>query len=104
MVETHWEDLRGRELRYQDHTWALTGDVDIRGNGALLAVEANQVDGVRGETVILYFGIENPPDSLNPGAIGEHFDSLESEGRHQSLVVKTERRTYRYELQRMEPT
>ena len=102
MVETHWEDLRGKELRYLDHTWALTGDVDVRDSGDLLAVEATQVDDVRRERATLYFGIEDPPDSLNPGDLGDQFDRLEREGDHQYLVVKKEGRTYRYELRRLE--
>jgi len=102
MVETHWDDLRGRELRYLDHTWALTGDVDVRASGDLLALEATQVDGVRGERAVLHFGLEAPPDSLNPGSLGEQFDSLERDGDDHYLVVKKEGRTYRYELRRLE--
>lgn len=50
----------------------------------------------------LYFGLDDAPDSLNPGSLGDHFDSLERTGRRQHLVVKTEGRTYRYELERLE--
>lgn len=103
MVESHWEDLRGKELRYRDHTWELTGDINVRESGELLAVEARQVDDVRHGTVTLYFGLEIPTDSLNPGNLGDHFDRLERTGNNQYLVIKKERRTYRYELQRLEP-
>lgn len=102
MVETHWDDLRGRELRYLDGTWALTGTVDALDDGELLAVEAERVDDVRGETATLYFGLPGPADSLNPGDLGEGFDRLEREDDDQFLVVRRERRTYRYELQRLE--
>jgi hypothetical protein len=103
MVESHWEDLRGRELRYRDHTWELTGDVDVRESGELLAVEARQTDDVRHGTATLYFALEPPTDSLNPGNLGDHFDRLERTGNTQYLVVKKERRTYRYVLQRLGP-
>lgn len=102
MVESHWEDLRGKELRYGDHTWKLTGDVDVQGSGELLAVEAQQRDDVRHPTAILYFSLATPTDSLNPGNLGEHFDELEWVGDDPYLVVKKETKTYRYELQRLE--
>jgi hypothetical protein len=102
MVESHWEGLRDRELRYRDRTWRLSGDLDVRSEGRLLAVEAKRADGHRGERARLYFGVEDDANSLNPGAMGEHFDRLErsSDGHH--LVVATPGRTYRYELQRVE--
>lgn len=102
MVETHWTTLEDEEVRYGDHTWTLTGAVEVRDRGELLGVEANRVDGVRHETATLYFGIGDAPNSLNPGAIGQHFDELDRTGATPSLVVRTEGRTYRYELQRME--
>lgn len=40
MVESHWAELGGKEVRYRDRTWTLTGDVDVRNRGELLAVEA----------------------------------------------------------------
>lgn len=102
MVEAHWEDLRGKELRYSDHTWELTGDVDVRESGDLVGVEAQQADDVRHRTATLYFGLDTPTDSLNPGDLGDHFDKLERTGDNQYLVIKKERRTYRYVLQRLE--
>ena len=102
MEETRWEELRGKEIRYSDRTWELTGDVDVRESGELLAVEARRVDDVRHETATLYFGLETLDDSLNPGDLGEHFDRLERTKTKQYLVVKKEPRTYRYELQRLE--
>lgn len=101
MVEQHWDDLRGKRLRYRDHTWELTGDVDVLETGELLAVEAGQQDDVRYGAATLYFDLTDPPDSLNPGDMGTHFDRLERTGDAQYLVVKREPRTYRYELQRM---
>jgi len=102
MVEAHWEDLRGKELRYRDRTWELTGDVDVRERGGLLGLDAREVDDVRHGTATLYFGIDDPPDALNTGDLGEQFDRLERTKRHQYLLIKTEGRTYRYELQRLE--
>jgi len=101
MAETHWTELDGRELRFRDQTWALTGDVDVRQSGDLLAVKATRVDGVRHETATLYFGLDDPPASLNPGNLGEHFDHLETEDGQQTLVVRKDPRTYRYRLQRL---
>ncbi|MFC7046004.1 hypothetical protein ACFQH6_11785 [Halobacteriaceae archaeon GCM10025711] len=102
MVEAHWGNLEGKELRYNDNTWELTGDVAVLDRGDRLAVEARQVDDVRHQTARLHFGVESPPASLNPGALGDHFDRLEKAGDDQYLVVKKEGRTYRYELRRME--
>lgn len=102
MVEARWEDLRGRELRYREHTWKLTGNVDVHKSGDLLAVEATQVDDVRQSTATLSFGLETPPDSLNPGDLGTHFDRLVREGDDQYIVVRKEGRTYRYQLQGLE--
>ena len=102
MVRSHWGELRDTELRYRDRTWKLTGDVDVRQSGELLAVEARQVDDVRHGAAILYFGLESAPDSLNPGNLGDHFDRVERTGSHRYLLVKKEQRTYRYELQRLE--
>lgn len=102
MAETHWDDLRGRELRYNDHTWELTGDLDIRQSGDLLALDAKQADESKHEKATLYFGIENPPDSLNPGNSNANFDHFERDGDRQVLVVDTPGRRYRYELDRIE--
>ncbi len=102
MVETSWPELHGKEVRFRDGTWRLTGDVDVRNRGESLAVEANRGDDVRHETALLHFGIESPTDSLNPGDLGEHFDRLERTDRGQYLLVKKGPKTYRYELERLE--
>lgn len=102
MVDVHWDDLRGRELRYRDHTWELSSDVDVRNRGELLAVQARQTDDVRRPAATLYFGIADPSASLNPGNLGEHFDRLERADGEQHLVVRKERRSYRYVLRRLE--
>lgn len=102
MVETRWTELQDKEIRYRDQTWTLTGNVDVRERGELLVVEVNQADDVRHKTAFLHFGIEAPGDSLNPGDLGEHFDRLERTKHAQYLIVKKDRRTYRYELQRLE--
>ena len=102
MVESIWPELQGREIQYRDRTWVLTGDVDVRENGELLAVEARERDDVRQRTATLYFGLDDHTDSLNPGDLGEHFDRVERTRNRQHLVVKKEQRTYRYELRRLE--
>lgn len=102
MVETHWEDLSGKELRYNGDTWELTGDVDLQESGGSLAVEAKQIDDVRDKKVSLYFGPKNPPRTLNPGDFNELFTELEREDDDQHLVINEDHRTYRYELHRIE--
>jgi hypothetical protein len=102
MVETHWPELRGETIRYADHTWELTGDVDVRGTGEVLAVAATQVDDVRHGGATLRFGLESPPASLNPGALAGAFDRLERDGERYRLVVGDDRRTYRYVLHGMQ--
>jgi hypothetical protein len=101
MVDTRWEDIRGMELRYHDHTWELTGDVDVLEDGGLLAVEARQADDVRSRTGRLHFDLESPTASLNPGDLGDQFDRLERTRDGQYLVVETGRQTYRYVLRRL---
>lgn len=100
MVETHWDELRGKRARYSDETWELTGDVDVAQNGESIGVEAREADDVRHRTATLYFDLANQADSLNPGALREHFDRLERTEDGLFLVAKAEGRTYRYELRR----
>lgn len=102
MVEQHWPDLGGKRVRYLDETWELTGDVDVRESGELVAIDARQVDDVRHGSATLFFRLRNPPDSPNPGNPGVQFHRLERDDDVQFLVVKGPRRTYRYELRRME--
>ncbi|MEF8807566.1 hypothetical protein [Natronomonas sp.] len=98
MVETEWPELGGKQLQYGDHTWELTGTVEVQGTGDSVAVRARRADDVRGEEVDLRFGIDEGPGSLNPGNLGEHFDRLERSGNLQYLVVKKEGTVYRYKL------
>lgn len=101
MVETHWDDLRGRQVRYGDRGWELTGDVEVQRDGEVLAVEATRADDVRRGRTRLVFVVEGSGDSLNPGNIGTHFDRLERVDDAWFLVVKTDARTYRYGLTRL---
>ena len=98
MVESVWSDLGGKQVRYRDHTWELTGNVDVRERGELLAVEARQTDDVARPTATLRFVLAADGDSLNPGNLGAHFDRLERTDEGQFLLVRKERRTYRYAL------
>lgn len=102
MVEDTWKELAGKELQYADRTWELTGSVDVLGTGERLELEAREVNDVRHRRASLQFGVETPSDSLNPGALGEHFDRLERDGEEVSLVVKKSGRSYRYELRGLE--
>lgn len=102
MVDARWEDVRGEELRYHDHTWELTGEVDVRGAGDRLRACARQVDGVQHGTASLQFGVDAADPSLNPGDLDGVSARLEREGDRHYLVVEREPRTYRYELHSME--
>lgn len=102
MTEIHWLELHGETVRYADHTWELTGDVMVEGTGEMLAVEAEQVDDVRRGRAVLRFGLESPPASLNPGAIAEAIGRLEHDGERYRLVIRGDRRTYRYVLHGVE--
>ena len=102
MVESRWAELGGKELRFAGHAWELTGVVEVKGTGAVLEVEARQADDVRHGRATLRFNLRNPPASLNPGSLGDHFDSLEREDDTYYLVIKTESRIYRYELESIE--
>lgn len=103
MDESRWEDLRGRELRYRDQAWELTGEVAVREQGELLAVQARRADDVAHDAATLSFDLDGSPDSLNPGNLGEHFDRLERTADGVFIHVKKGGRTYRYKLQRVEP-
>ena len=102
MVEQHWDTLRGSELRYQNHTWELTGNVAIQDRGEFLGVETQQADGVRRRKATLYFANATRPGSLNPGNLEEHSHRLERTDGTRYLVVTNGHRTYRYRLQRLE--
>jgi len=102
MVETQWPELGGKELRYRDHTWELTGEVAVHNSGDTLALRATQTDGIRGEGARLHFEVAQAGASLNPGNLGQHFDRLERDGDRHALVIRKGPRRYRYELQRME--
>lgn len=102
MVEVQWEGIRDEELRYQDHTWELTGEVDVRGSGERLRAGARQVDGVRGERATLLFGIGDGERSLNPGDLDDVTAKVEREDGRLFLVAAKEPRTYRYELHSIE--
>lgn len=101
MVETHWDDIRGRSLRYDDHSWELTGDVAVRNRGELVVVEARQTDGSKHHRAALHFDTATAGESLNPGNLGDYIHQLEPGDDH-ALVVKTNGRRYRYVLNRIE--
>ena len=101
MDESEWPELAGKEVRNAGQTWQLTGEVTIKDTGTLLEVAAFATGDVRHPTAGLRFGIETPPASLNPGDVGGHFDRLERDEDQYYLVVKTDPRVYRYELQGM---
>ena len=60
MVESVWPELGGKELRYLDHTWALTGTVDVRDDGRLLAVAAERTVDSRRPAATLFFALDDP--------------------------------------------
>lgn len=98
MVEIRWPELSGKELRYRDKTWKLTGTVDVRGSGESLEVTATEVHDVKHSKATLQFNLRNPPASLNPGDFGTGSTSLEREDDRYYIVIEKEHRTYRYEI------
>lgn len=102
MVEQQWPEIGGKELRYGDHTWELTGDVDVRGTGEVIEAKAKELDDVRHRNGTLRFNLEQQPASLNPGNLGDHFDELQREGDRYRIIVKKEPRTYHYNLESFE--
>jgi len=102
MVEQEWPELGGKQLRFDDHTWELSGVVDVRGTGEVVEAEARQVDDVKHERARLRFNLRDPPASLNPGNLEDHFDELRRDGDRYWLVVKKEARSYRYDLESIE--
>jgi hypothetical protein len=96
-----WPELGGNRLQYANRTWELGSEVSVLDDGDLLGVKATAVDDVRGQRATLYFTIDQPPASLNPGDLGEHFDSFEPAGGTYAIDVRTPGRTYRYDLERM---
>lgn len=101
-METHWDNIHGREVTYHDQRWELTGDVDVINSGDVIALEARQRDDVKGERARIYCTVESGSKSINPGAMGDHFDSVLPDGPEQVVRIKTHGRTYRYELARLE--
>lgn len=101
MTEEHWSELEGREVEFHGDIWRLTGDVELLRTGDVLALDGRRVDDVQHESARLFFGAAGQ-DSLNPGSPENHFDHIERDGEEHVLVVKTEGRTYRYELDRLE--
>lgn len=102
MNETVWPELGGKQLQYSNRSWELTGTVTVEDDGRALAADARVEDGNSKDSGTLYFTLQNPPKSLNPGNLGGHFDRIERTKRDQYLVVETEGRTYRYRLSRLE--
>lgn len=102
MNETVWPDLGGKELAYSDRAWELTGTVTVEDDGRALAADARVADGSGNDSGTLYFTLQNPSKSLNPGNMEGHFDRIERTKQDQFLVVETEGRTYRYRLSRLE--
>lgn len=98
MVETIWPELGGKTLQYGGHTWELTGTVDVRNTGELVAADAKRITDVSRSRATLRFGCEEGSPSLNPGNLGEHFDRIERVRRTHHLVVKKDPKIYRYKL------
>lgn len=102
MADQTWPELGGTEVRYADETWELTGDVSVRGTGEVVEADARAIGDVKHRSAILRFNLRDPPASLNPGNLGDHFDRLIREGDRYHLEVKKEPRTYRYDLESIE--
>ncbi|MEF8773654.1 MAG: hypothetical protein V5A37_02915 [Halobacteriales archaeon] len=102
MAETRFAGIEGERLRYGDADWELTGEIELRQRGDVVMAKAVRTDGGRGERANLSFGIADPPGSLNPGNLGDPEAWIEGPRGEHELVVRTDRRTYRYELHSIE--
>lgn len=102
MDETVWPGLEGKEIQFRDRTWELSGTVAIQDDGEMLALHGRDTEGSARESGTFYFTLQDPPQSLRAGDIGNHFDRFERTKRDQYAVLETEGRTYRYRLSRLE--
>lgn len=98
MAETPWQQLEGDTLQYGGHQWELTGGVDVRDRGSLLAVEAKQVDDVSQPMANLRFASVEGSPALNPDDLDEMFCDTQRERDGLYIVLQKEPQRYRYEL------
>lgn len=102
MVETHKPELEGRQLQYRGDAWELTGTVEIKRNGELIAVEARKTNRVRGETGQLSFTLADGTSSINPGNPDDFEAEIEPRNAGYTLVATRDHTTDRYELSSMQ--
>lgn len=101
MAKTHVETLEGERLRYNDDTWELTGDLDVRQNGETIRATARKPDRVRGNAATLRFSLQDPPASLNPGNLGEFDAELKVIENRQYIVIIRNHATNHYRLKNL---
>lgn len=102
MDTVHWDDLRSQKLRYGDAAWELTGQIEFREQGEIIAAVSRRADDIKRETATLVFVLEGSKDSPNPGNLDEQFVRLERTGADCVMVVSGDRDTFRYRLERRE--
>ncbi|WIV67475.1 hypothetical protein [Natrialbaceae archaeon AArc-T1-2] len=102
MVETHKPELEGETLQYRDDAWELTGTIEIKRNGELIAAEARKTDRVRGETGRLAFTVANGASSINPGNPENFVAEIEPQNTGYALIASRDHTTDRYELNSMQ--
>ena len=101
MVEVDVPTLEGKQLRYNDNTWELTGKIAVRRNGELIQAEARKVDRVRGSAGWLKFVLDTPPASLNPGHITDFECELFTNDSQSKIQITRNDRTDTYLLTKM---
>lgn len=98
MVEIHITQLEDERIRYNGDTWAFTGDINVKQNGAVIEARATKPDRVRRSKGTMRFQLQNPPASLNPGNPGEFDVKLGLEGNDTVLELIRPHANDRYVL------
>jgi len=96
MATFHVNDIEGEQIRFNDDTWELTGDIDVLQNGDVLKVTARKPERVRGNTAMISFKLQNPPASINPGNLGDIDVEVERTADGIELVVTRRHTSNRY--------
>lgn len=102
MREYVWGELSGEKVQYSDQTWEMTGDVEVRRDGELLAVAVVAADDVRHGAAMIDFSLGELSPSPNPGQLDRHFVRIERTKSNVYLVMSDGVRTYRYRATRIE--
>lgn len=96
MAEAHIAQLKDEQIRYNDDTWAFTGDISFKQNGSVIEARVRKPDRVRGSRGTMRFQLQNPPASINPGNLGEFDVDLTRDGTKAVLELSRPSTSDRY--------